>query len=431
MKPSTFAKSALALSFGMFAGIATATVSTTIVDEPFTTAFTAGTSLNGLTWTVPPSDASEVTGGRLVVDAADELTAAIDDAAAANAGISRTLTAKVKFVPATASPLDGTDSTLKFAIYALADSGSATTNLYLYNGSENDTKIPVDCSEDTTITFTFPTANQVLLAVGNATAGPYPFGNSLSGVNSIGFTGNGEVDQITYAYEHLATVNVTVTGGANATAAWTVDGTSVATAPTTLTEGQTYSVTYTANANYEFEVGATTSASGTAGTTDIVITIADAVSKGYTAGDAPIGGDSTRTISAEEAEFLNAIVGNKGRTDVESALKNISVDDFTNAALLNQDITASGAASATFEVTGVKKSGDNVVVDVKLTRNGSILGAIYGTVTLYSATTPNGEYTKQGTVEFNKDASADTATIQTFSANFTGVTGNFFKAKIE
>lgn len=80
----------------------------------------------------------------------------------------------------------------------------------------------------------------------------------------------------TYSLANLATVTVRVTGGANATAAWTVNGESVAEVPATLTEGDTYSVTYTANEGYEFAEGAVTSASGTVGTEAISIAIGDA-----------------------------------------------------------------------------------------------------------------------------------------------------------
>ena len=80
----------------------------------------------------------------------------------------------------------------------------------------------------------------------------------------------------TYTAAALSTVNVMVTGGANATAAWTVNGASVASAPATLTEGDTYSVTYTADEGYAFAAGATTSAEGTVGTEDIAIAIDDA-----------------------------------------------------------------------------------------------------------------------------------------------------------
>ena len=80
----------------------------------------------------------------------------------------------------------------------------------------------------------------------------------------------------TYTAAALATVTVTVTGGANATPAWTVDGQSVATAPATLTEGQTYEVYYTADEGYAFADNAVTNASGTVGTENITITIDDA-----------------------------------------------------------------------------------------------------------------------------------------------------------
>ena len=79
-----------------------------------------------------------------------------------------------------------------------------------------------------------------------------------------------------------ATVNVTVTGGANATPAWTVNGTPINGVPATLNEGDTYEVVYTANTGYEYLLGAITTASGTAGTSDIEITISNAVAINYT-----------------------------------------------------------------------------------------------------------------------------------------------------
>ena len=125
----------------------------------------------------------------------------------------------------------------------------------------------------------------------------------------------------TYTAVALATPTVTVNGGANATAAWTVNGTPAAEAPATLTEGDTYEVVYTANAGYEFAEGATTNATGTAGTENIVITISDAVSS------APVAveiepealGDATYTTEADAlAAAANATVG--ASAAVEAAL---------------------------------------------------------------------------------------------------------------
>lgn len=100
---------------------------------------------------------------------------------------------------------------------------------------------------------------------------------AITAGNGLVLTNSTEGTVKTYTARALATPTVTVNGGANATAAWTVNGESVASAPATLTEGDTYSVTYTPNSGYEFADGATTSASGTAGTENIVITISDAV----------------------------------------------------------------------------------------------------------------------------------------------------------
>ena len=102
----------------------------------------------------------------------------------------------------------------------------------------------------------------------------------------------------------LATVTVTVTGGANATAAWTVDGASVAEAPATLTEGQTYEVTFSANSGYEFAAGATTTFSGTVGTEDITIAAPDATAIPVTVNVTVTGGANATaawTVAGEPA----------------------------------------------------------------------------------------------------------------------------------
>lgn len=115
----------------------------------------------------------------------------------------------------------------------------------------------------------------------------------------------------TYSARALATVTVTVTGGANASAAWTVNGSAVAEAPATLTEGDTYSVTYTANEGYEFADGATTSAEGTAGSENIAIAIDDAVASAPAVVEiAPETlGDATYASQAEaEAAAANVTV---------------------------------------------------------------------------------------------------------------------------
>lgn len=242
----------------------------------------------------------------------------------------------------------------------------------------------------------------------------------------------------TYTARNYAVVNVTVTGGANATAAWTVDGASAA-APSTLTEGQTYSVTYTANEGYKFADGATTSASGTAGTEAISITIADAIadSPSYTATqELKIGGESgtTHELSATEAAYLNSIADGKTPEEMNTILANVDEETFEDAALLNQDIAnPTTAGSYEFKVSSLKKkAGGKVEVKVTLTRSGSVLGKIKGTVVLKTCATPNGNYAEVASenIEANFGEGSAAAT-QEFTATFTGVTDKFFKAEIK
>ena len=101
--------------------------------------------------------------------------------------------------------------------------------------------------------------------------------NTTEGVVQDGYALTVSGDYYTLTESSSTTVNVTVNGGANATPAWTVNGTPVNGVPSTLNQGDEYEVVYTANAGYAFEFGAITSASGTAGTEDITITISDAV----------------------------------------------------------------------------------------------------------------------------------------------------------
>lgn len=145
----------------------------------------------------------------------------------------------------------------------------------------------------------------------------------------------------------------------------------------------------------------------------------------------PIGGGS-HTLTAAEAEYLNSIVAKAGdKAAVEEALKDVSEATFEKASLLNVDVTASGAeaavAAADFSITGIKRSGNNVDVSVKLVRTGTILGGVNGTVALYVCDTPNGNYTQKATFTAalgDNDATADATN------RFTGVTESFFQVKI-
>ena len=167
----------------------------------------------------------------------------------------------------------------------------------------------------------------------------------------------------TYTAVALATVTVTVTGGANATAAWTVNGESVASAPATLTEGDTYSVAYTANEGYEFAEGAKTSASGTVGTEAISIAIDDAtavaadykvVINGADVTIEPTPEDlaslATYGVDTSSAEDVNAfLAGDIGTTGVK----------VWQALFLGLQPTAAGLAR--FEISSIDIAADGSV----------------------------------------------------------------------
>lgn len=215
------------------------------------------------------------------------------------------------------------------------------------------------------------------------------------------------------------------------TAAWTVNGSS-ADKPDTLTNGDTYSVTFTAESGWAISDGEVNPVSGTAGTTAIVITV-PAVEElpSYAAGDTTV--IEGHTLTGDEASYLNALVTEKGASAVETALASIDEDDFVAAALLNQDITETNAGSYEFKVSSLKKkAGGKVEVKVTLTRSGSVLGKIKGTVVLKTCATPNGNYAEVASenIEANFGEGSAAAT-QEFTATFTGVTDKFFKAEIK
>lgn len=145
-----------------------------------------------------------------------------------------------------------------------------------------------------------------------------------------------------------------------------------------------------------------------------------------------IGGGS-HTLTATEAEYLNNIVEKAGdRAAVENALASVNEATFEKASLLNVDVTASGAstdvAAADFKITSIKRSGNDVTVIVQLTRQGTILGGVKGTVALYTCDTPNGTYVQSGTFDA---ALADSESVTTATKTFTGVTAPFFQVKIQ
>ena len=108
------------------------------------------------------------------------------------------------------------------------------------------------------------------------------------------------------------TVSVSVSGGANATAAWTIGGES-AEQPRSIDVGVVWSVTYTANENYQFSEGVTewtTNGTATAGQ-NIEITVPDAT-RFFDGGD----GTSKFTIPSDKIAGLEAAVAAAGGKDL-------------------------------------------------------------------------------------------------------------------
>lgn len=139
-------------------------------------------------------------------------------------------------------------------------------------------------------------------------------------------------------------------------------------------------------------------------------------------------GSPSHTLTDNEADYLNNLVAKEGKAAVADKLAAISEETFEKASLLNQDITKDSAASATFSITDIKRSGSDVTVKVKLVRNGTILGGVNGTVALYTCATPNGTYEKVDTFGTVLTTNASEAEA---TKTFTGVTAPFFLVKIE
>lgn len=450
MKTSNIMKSALALALGLCASGVLAQP-TTPVSEDFEGAAFAnginGASTNNLTWAAGSGDASaiatkngdkvlELDTGDAVVSAT--IASASEIAASASAGQTTTFAANVSFTPATSIPeISDNSGDLKFALFAKVE--GANTNLCIVSaeGTNTASNITIADSTEKAVLVTFKPDYKFEVAIAGTKAevnsvSVFTFRNAAA-FSKVEFQGNGTVDDLTFVADVPAVVNVTVTGGANATAVWTVNEATLAEAPATLTEGDTYSVTYTANAGYKFADGAATSASGTAGTKAISINIADAVadSPTYNKDEALIiGGEggTTHELTQTEAEYLNAMADGKTPTEMGNILAGVNEDTFEKAALLNQDITKANAGSYQFNITKIRKSGTTVYVTVSLTRSGTVLGNIRGTAALYTCDTPNGTYTKQASVDISE---AELSSLGTTTKDFTGVTDKFFKVVIE
>ncbi len=204
-------------------------------------------------------------------------------------------------------------------------------------------------------------------------------------------------------------------------------------------------VNFTSSSTFTVTVGGTTSSSfnfrngtgiskvefqGNGSVDDLTIAYTSTLdaSDGITVQPNSGSGTKSHELTATEADYLNSLVETYGKAAVDDTLADVTEETFEKASLLNQDITQTGAASATFSITDIKRRGNNVTVSVKLVRNGEPLGGVNGTVALYTCDTPNGEYTKFGSFGAVLTSEAKEAEA---SKEFTGVTAPFFKVVIE
>lgn len=209
MKHSTFAKSALALVFGLCATGALATTEKPVKEDFQGDAFASGingVTTNNLSWT-DTEGGSEVSGGKLLVDAATTPTSATIDSTAAKGinaafGHNAKFNATVTFVPATEEPPISDTSDLKFALYAKAvTTPTAATNLWVIaDGGAADTEIALTSVIDQNIEIAFTAANTFTVKVGNSTSRSFTFAKS-GDISKVEFSGNGEVDNIEFSYD--------------------------------------------------------------------------------------------------------------------------------------------------------------------------------------------------------------------------------------
>ena len=138
-------------------------------------------------------------------------------------------------------------------------------------------------------------------------------------------------------------------------------------------------------------------------------------------------------LDAAKAAWLNSCAG--GKTAVGSAAAGLSAKEFSDAYLLNLDIT-DGDRSYSFEITGVDVGAENVTVDVTLTRSGNIAQSVNGVLKFYGAATleafksPTLQPLSSETVSDDDFSDGNTATA-TYPKVSGSTTNTFFKAKIE
>ena len=138
-------------------------------------------------------------------------------------------------------------------------------------------------------------------------------------------------------------------------------------------------------------------------------------------------------LDAAKAAWLNSCAG--GKTAVGSAAAGLSAQEFSDAYLLNLDIT-DGDRSYSFEITDVDVGAENVTVAVTLTRSGNIAQSVNGILKFYGAATLEAfkssalQPLSSETVSDDDFSDGNTATA-TYPKVSGTTTNTFFKAKIE
>lgn len=370
MKPTTIAKSALALALGTVACAAYADLTENFDAIAVGTAIVGQTS-NSLTWS-GAGDASYVTnnpavsasdrflqvqteGATLTATIAETETNTLNTALTAGRDVTFSCTAKLEPTDSL-EDISGTD--VKFALYAYANNGA--TNLVVYGinpshgvATNNVTSIALTGDEvaiEVTITNA-ANAKGFTVKVGSSVAGPFGLASN-SEISALDITGNGTIDDIAFA----------------------------------------------------------------------------AAAAGYVADDeVAISGDPAYELSAEEANYLNGILASGDKATLEAKLADMTVEDFNEAFSLNTDIIADdGAPAYTFNITSIRPNASNVDVTIVLDRTHG-LGAINGTLKFYASA--NGTtWGEPKSYEITNDhfATGDIATLSVPKGD-----GNFFKATIE
>ena len=155
--------------------------------------------------------------------------------------------------------------------------------------------------------------------------------------------------------------------------------------------------------------------------------------EGFAADDEVVLNNASVFLKAAEAAWLNSCAG--GKVAVSNAAAGLSSNEFSNAYLLNLDIT-DGTRSYTFEITDIDVGAENVTVAVTLTRTGEIDQPINGVLKFYGAATleafanPALQPLSSETVSDDDFSEGNTATA-TYPKIIGSTTNTFFKAKIE